>query len=159
MGAEAQVALADANLALVQKAFEDTRITTPIAGIITKKIVNVGTFANPAAPAFWVQDQSSLRLEGTVPAAYVAQIKSGMKVQVLVDALEGRVFDGTVSRIAPTLGVYIVKNAKAELVRPRLGPKHDNDFVVEEGLVVGDTVVISGDAGVKDGGTVAVSGS
>ena len=211
MGAAAQVALADANLALVQKAFEDTRITTPIAGIITKKIVNVGTFANPAAPAFWVQDQSSLRLEGTVPAAYVAQIKSGMKVQVLVDELEGRVFDGTVSRIAPTLepetrrgaievslapakdllpymfghaliafgntkdvvvvpssavvsvaglpGVYIVKNAKAELVRPRLGPKHDNDFVVEEGLVVGDTVVISGDAGVKDGGTVAVSGS
>jgi membrane fusion protein (multidrug efflux system) len=211
LAAEAQVALADANLGLVQKAFEDTRITTPIAGVVTKKMVNVGTFANPAMPAFAVQDQSSLKLEGTVPAAYVAQLKSGMKVAIVVDELPGRSFEGTLTRVAPTLeqetrrgaievslapakdllpymfgraqiafgntadvlvvpssavlsiagqpGVYVVRNEKAALVRPRLGAKHDNDVVVEEGLVVGDTVVVSGDAGLKDGANVHVSGS
>ncbi len=211
MGAQAQVALAEANLAIVQKAFDDTRITTPIAGVVTKKMVNVGTFANPAVAAFAVQDQSSLKLEGTVPAAYVAQLKTGMKVEVLVDELPGRSFEGAVSRIAPTLeqetrrgaievslspakdllpymfgraqiafgntadvlvvptsavlsvagspGVYVVKNDKAALVRPRLGAKHDNDVVVEEGLAVGDSVIVSGDAGLKDGAQVNVSGS
>ena len=211
LGADAQVALADANLGLVQKAFEDTRITTPIAGIVTKKMVNIGTFANPAMAAFAVQDQSSLKLEGTVPAGYVAQLKGGMKVAILIDELPGRTFDGAVSRIAPTLeqetrrgaieislapapdllpymfgraqiafgntadvlvvpssailsiagqpGVYVVRNDKAALVRPRLGAKHDDDVVVEEGLVVGDTVVVSGDAGLKDGANVHVTGS
>lgn len=211
MGAEAQVALAEANLAIVQKAFDDTRITSPIAGVVTKKMINLGTFANPAAPAFAVQDQSSLKLEGTVPAAFVAQLKTGMKVEVLVDELPGRSFEGNVSRIAPTLeqetrrgaievslapakdllpymfgraqiafgntadvlvvptsavlsvagqpGVYVVKNDKAALVRPRLGAKHDNDVVVEEGLSAGDRVVVSGDAGLKDGAQVNVSGS
>ncbi|MDP2346041.1 MAG: efflux RND transporter periplasmic adaptor subunit [Deltaproteobacteria bacterium] len=211
LGAQAQVSLAEANLGLVQKAFEDTRITTPIAGVVTKKMVNVGTFANPAAPAFSVQDQSSLKLEGTVPAGYVAQLKAGMKVEILVDELPGRSFEGTLSRVAPTLeqetrrgaievslapgkdllpymfgraqiafgntadvvvvpssavlsvagqpGVYVVRNDKAALVRPRLGAKHDNDVVVEEGLAVGDAVVVSGDAGLKDGANVHVSGS
>lgn len=210
MGADAQVALAEANLSLTQKAFDDTRITSPIAGIVTKKMVNIGTFANPAMAAFAVQDQSTLKLEGTVPAAFVAQLKSGMKVEVLVDELPGRSFEGQVSRIAPTLeqetrrgaievslspakdllpymfgraliafgnsadvvvvptsavlsvagqpGVYVVKNDKAALVRPKLGAKHDNDFVVEEGLNVGDTVVVSGDAGLKDGAAVTATG-
>lgn len=211
LGAEAQVSLAEANLAIVQKGFEDTRITSPIAGVVTKKMVNVGTFANTNGPAFAVQDQTSLKLEGTVPAAFVAQLETGMKVEVLVDELPGRSFEGAVSRIAPTLeqetrrgaievslapakdllpymfgraliafgntadvvvvptsavlsvagspGVYVVRNDKAALVRPRLGAKHDNDVVVEEGLVVGDRVVVSGDAGLKDGAAVNVSGS
>jgi RND family efflux transporter MFP subunit len=76
--AQAQVALAEANLALVQKSFDDTRITSPIAGVVTKKQVNVGTMANPAAMAFAVQDQSSLKMEGTVPASYVPLLKVGM---------------------------------------------------------------------------------
>jgi len=211
MGADAQVALAEANLSMMQKSFDDTRITSPIAGIVTKKMVNIGTFANPTMAAFAVQDQSSLKLEGTVPAAFVAQLKPDMKVEVLVDELPGRSFEGRVSRIAPTLeqetrrgaievslapaagllpymfgraliafgntadvvvvptsavlsvagvpGVYLVKNDKATLVRPKLGAKHNEEFVVEEGLVVGDTVVVSGDAGLQDGANVLVSGS
>lgn len=209
MGAEAQVSLAEANLAITQKMFDDTRITSPIAGVVTKKMVNVGTFANPAMPSFAVQDQTSLKLEGTVPAGYVAQLKAGMKVEVLVDELPGRTFEGQLSRVSPTLeaetrrgaievslapakdllpymfgraqiafgntadvlvvpssavlsiagqpGVYIVKNEKASLVRPKLGAKHENDVVVEEGLAVGDAVIVSGDAGLKDGTQVHVA--
>lgn len=211
MAAEAQVALAEANLSLMQKAFDDTRITTPIAGVVTKKMVNVGTFANPAMAAFSVQDQSSLKLEGTVPAGFVPQMKAGQKVEVLIDELPGRSFEGAVTRVAPTLeaesrrgqieislapasdllpymfgraqiafgntadvlvvptsavlsvagqpAVYVVKSNKATLVRPKLGAKHDNDIVVEEGLTVGDVVVVSGEAGLKDGAPVSLSGS
>jgi RND family efflux transporter MFP subunit len=199
----AQVALAESNLALVQKSFDDTRITTPIAGVVTKKMVNVGTMANVGSPSFAVQDQSALKMEGTVPAAYVPLLKLGMSVEVAVDELPGRSFAGTISRLAPTLeqetrrgaieialkpapgllpymfgratiafgssadvivvpneavlsiggqpAVYVVQGDVAKLVRPKLGVRQADDVVVEDGLSVGDAVVISGAAGLADG--------
>ncbi|MBI1945543.1 MAG: efflux RND transporter periplasmic adaptor subunit [Deltaproteobacteria bacterium] len=207
--AEAQVALAEANLGLVQKALDDTRISAPFAGVITRKSINVGAMAAPGMPAFALQDQSSLRLEGTVAASYVPRIQPGMKVSVTVDELPGKSFEGTVSRIAPTLeqetrrgaveialakpagvlpymfaraeiafgstadmvvvpssavqsvggdvGVYLIKDEHAVLVRPRLGAKHDDDVIIEEGIAAGDQVVVSGPAGLKDGVRVTLS--
>jgi RND family efflux transporter MFP subunit len=209
--AEAQVALASANVEMAQKALDDTRVTTPIAGVVTKKNVNLGAMANPAMPAFAVQDQSSLKLEGSVPATYVPLVKAGMAVVVEIDELPGKSFEGKVTRIAPSLeaetrrggievalakgdgvlpymfaraeiafgstanvivvpasavlsvggdpGVFVVRDGKSVLVRPRLGARHDDLVVVEEGIAVGDAVVVSGDAGLKDGAPVTVSGS
>ncbi|OGQ13293.1 MAG: hypothetical protein A2138_27990 [Deltaproteobacteria bacterium RBG_16_71_12] len=207
--AEAQVALADANLGMAQKALDDTRITAPIAGVITRKSINIGAMAAPGMPAFALQDQSALRLDGAVPAAYVPRIEPGMKAAVSVDELPGRSFEGTVTRIAPSLeqetrrgaieialanaegvlpymfaraeiafgstanmvvvpasavqsvggepALYLVKDEHAVLVRPRLGSKHLDDVIVEEGVEAGDLVVVSGPAGLKDGVRVASS--
>jgi RND family efflux transporter MFP subunit len=208
--ATAAVALSEANLGLAQKAFDDTRITTPVAGVVTRKQVNVGTMASPAASAFSVQDQSSLKMEGTVPAAYVPLMKLGMEVEIVVDELPGRTITGTVSRLSPTLeaetrrgaieiavkpaegllpnmfgraqiafgsssdvlvvpasavlsvggepAVYVVNDAVAKLVRPKIGAKHFDEIVIEEGLSAGDDVIVSGSVGLKDGGKVLVSG-
>jgi RND family efflux transporter MFP subunit len=101
--AVAQVSLAEANLGLSQKSFDDTRITTPVDGVVTKKQTSVGSMANPAMPAFAVQDQSTLKLEGTVPATYVPRLEVGMAVEVEVDELPGRRFAGKLARVAPTL--------------------------------------------------------
>ena len=213
LSAEAAVALAEANLGLSQKAYDDTRITTPVAGVVTKKAVNVGTMANPAASAFSVQDQSSLKMEGSVPAQYVPQLKLGIAVEIAVDELPGRTFEGTVSRLAPTLdaetrrgaieialtpaegllpnmfgraqisfgssadvlvvpatavlsiggepAVYVISSSDgatvARVVRPKLGAKHFDEIVIEEGLSAGDAVVVSGNAGLKDGSPVSIS--
>ena len=213
LSAEAAVALAEANLGLSQKAYDDTRITTPVAGVVTKKAVNVGTMANPAASAFSVQDQSSLKMEGSVPAQYVPQLKLGIAVEIAVDELPGRTFEGTVSRLAPTLdaetrrgaieialtpaegllpnmfgraqisfgssadvlvvpatavlsiggepAVYVISGSDgatvARVVRPKLGAKHFDEIVIEEGLSAGDAVVVSGNAGLKDGSPVSIS--
>lgn len=215
LSAEAAVSLAEANLGLAQKAYDDTRITTPVAGVVTKKAVNVGTMATPATMAFSVQDQTSLKMEGSVPAAYVPQLKLGIAVEISVDELPGRTFEGTVSRLAPTLdaetrrgaieialkpsegllpnmfgraqisfgssadvlvvpasavlslggepAVYLVSGSDgatvAKVVRPKVGAKHFDEIVIEEGLSAGDAVVVSGNAGLKDGSPVSVSGS
>lgn len=211
MAAEAQVALAEANLGLSQKSFEDTRITSPIAGIVTRKMISVGAMASAAAPSFSVQDQSSLKLEGTVPAAFFSRMKVGLMTRIVVDELPGRTFEGTVTRLAPTLedesrrgqieiamqpaegllphmharaeiafgttsdvivvpssavlsvggqpAVYVVRGEKATLVRPKLGTTHLDEIIIEEGVASGDSVVISGDTGLKDGTRVRVLGS
>lgn len=214
LGAEASVALADANLALVQKAFEDTRITTPVAGVVTRKNINIGTMAQPATAAFSVQDQSSLKMEGAVPATYVPKLALGMAVEILVDELPGRSFVGKVSRLAPTLdaetrrgaieialepaegllpnmfgraqisfgssanvmvvpgtavlsvagqpAVYLIEKSGdatiAKMVRPKIGAKHFDEVIIEDGLSSGDVVVVSGNAGLKDGAKVSLSG-
>ena len=214
LGAEASVALADANLALVQKAFEDTRITTPVAGVVTRKNINIGTMAQPATAAFSVQDQSSLKMEGAVPATYVPKLALGMTVEILVDELPGRSFVGKVSRLAPTLdaetrrgaieialepaegllpnmfgraqisfgssanvlvvpgtavlsvagqpAVYLIEKSGdatvAKMVRPKVGAKHFDEVIIEDGLSSGDVVVVSGNAGLKDGAKVSLSG-
>ena len=207
LGAEASVALADANLALVQKAFEDTRITTPVAGVVTRKNINIGTMAQPATAAFSVQDQSSLKMEGAVPATYVPKLALGMAVEILVDELPGRSFVGKVARLAPTLdaetrrgaiegllpnmfgraqisfgssanvmvvpgtavlsvagqpAVYLIEKSGdatiAKMVRPKIGAKHFDEVIIEDGLSSGDVVVVSGNAGLKDGAKVSLSG-
>ncbi len=207
--AEAQVALASANVEVAQKALDDTRVTAPISGVVTKKMINVGAMANPANPAFAVQDQSSLKLEGSVPATFVPLIKSGMKVTIGIDELPGKIFEGTVTRMAPSLeaetrrgnveiavakgdgilpwmfaraeiafgstadvvvvpagavlsvggdpAVFLVRDGKSVLARPRLGARQGDDVVVEEGIDVGDVVVVSGATGLKDGAPVLVA--
>lgn len=99
----AQVALAEANVGLSAQALADTRITAPIAGVLAKRNVDVGALAGPQMPAFVVQDQSALKMVGTVPASDVAHLHKGTAVTVTVDELPGRELEGTLAFVAPTL--------------------------------------------------------
>ena len=208
--AGAQVALAEAALGLANQALADARVTTPIAGIVSKRLVDTGAQTSPAMTLFTVQDQSALKMEGTVAATEVPLLKSGLAVSVAVDELPGKAFEGVVSQVAPTLEqetrrarievslkpaagllpymfghasvsfgeraalltvpaqavltstdgprVFTVNNGKVRLVKPQLASRSGDDYVVESGLVEGDSVVVSGDAGLQDGIAVAVVG-
>lgn len=208
--AEAQVALAEAAVGLATQALADTRITAPFAGVVARRMVDVGSQASPAQPSFLLQDQTSLKMQGTVPAAHVAALERGMRVQIRVDELPGRELEGTLASVAPTLEgdsrraavevalkpapgllpnmfghaeisfgeqagalvvpatavistadgalVFAVRGSKARAVRPRVGARVGSDVVIEDGLVAGERVVVSGDAGLEDGTPVAVAG-
>lgn len=208
--AEAQVALAEAAVGLANQALSDTRITAPFAGVVARRMVDVGSQASPPQAAFLVQDQTGLEMQGTVPAAHVASLKKGMTVQVRVDELPGRELQGILASVAPSLEgdsrraavevalqpaqgllpnmfghaeirfgeetgalvvpatavistadgalIYAVRGSKARVVRPRVGARIGDDVVIEDGLVAGDKVVVSGDAGLEDGTPVAVAG-
>jgi RND family efflux transporter MFP subunit len=207
--ATAQVALAQNGLSMAQKAFDDTRITAPFDGVISKKTAVVGTEANPGQPLFTVQDQTTLKLEGAIPAKDITRAQKGGKVRVTVDELPGKFIEGILTHIAPSLDearriaievslpktegllpymfgsaeiakggeevrlvvpaqavlssadgplVYAIKDGKAVLIRPRLGARQGDVFVVDGGLARGDRVVTSGDTGIKDGARVSVAG-
>ncbi len=119
--AEAAVALAEANLGLSRKAFDDTRITAPFDGVVTKRHINVGAMANPAQPAFSLQDQTALKMDGSVPAHYVGQLKAGMKVNIRIDELPHTLVSGTVSSVAPTLEAETRRAAIEIAVAPAEG--------------------------------------
>jgi RND family efflux transporter MFP subunit len=140
--AEAQVALAEAALGLANQAFADSRITTPIAGVVAKKNVDMGAQANPGQAAFVVQDQSSLKVQGSVPASDVARLKKGQSVRISVDELPGRLLEGQLSSIAPTLdsdtrrALVEVGLKPAEGLLPYMFGHAEIDFGRQEGVLV-----------------------
>jgi len=101
--AEAQLAQAEAAEGLAQQALESSRITSPIAGTVTRRPVNVGNQVGPQSPLFTVQDLQALKLESSVDAAAFGRLSRGQEAQVTVDALPGQTFRGELSLLAPAL--------------------------------------------------------
>lgn len=101
--AEAQVAQAEASAGLANQHLKNARIEAAIAGVVTRKLVNLGAQVGPQLPLFTIQDLDALKLETSVDASDVARLKKGQGVQVSVDALPGKTFDGQVSVVSPAL--------------------------------------------------------
>jgi RND family efflux transporter MFP subunit len=106
--AKAQVLQAEAAVGLAQEAVLNTRITSPITGVITRKNVNLGGMVSPAALSpqaalFQVQSLGTLKLEATIDEKEIHLVSVGQPVTFSVDALPGQSFTGTVSHVAPSL--------------------------------------------------------
>jgi len=99
--AEADRLAALAQLSAAEKQYLDTRITAPIAGLIARKYIEMGTMVSPGMPIYRVVDLSALTVEVGVPQALIGRVRRGSSARVIVGALNGRSFDGTVRFISP----------------------------------------------------------
>jgi RND family efflux transporter MFP subunit len=101
-GAQSQLAGARAQQAAAQRQLSRTSVRSPIAGVVAARPVNAGDVIAPGAPMFTVVDPGSMRLEGSVPAADLGQVRQGATVRFTVTGYPGQTFTGTVSRINPS---------------------------------------------------------
>lgn len=102
IAANAALADARARLATAQKQVGNTVITAPISGIVSDRQASAGDVVQPGALMFTVVDPSSMRLEGSVPAEQLSQVRLGAPVTFTVNGYPGRTFSGKVTRINPT---------------------------------------------------------
>lgn len=124
IAANAALADARARLATAQKQVGNTVITAPISGIVSDRQVTAGDVVQPGALLFTVVDPSSMRLEGSVPAEQLSQVRLGAPVTFTVNGYPGRTFTGKVTRINPTADpatrqvriVVSIPNAEGRLV-------------------------------------------
>jgi membrane fusion protein, multidrug efflux system len=80
------------------------RVTAPFAGRVTERLMHPGALVGPAAgPLLRLEQVSRLRLTVAVPEQYAAGISRGRQLQFRVPAHGGRVFTGTVARVAGSL--------------------------------------------------------
>ena len=100
----AQAALEDANsrLASAEKLYRSTTVTSPFGGIVSERPVSAGDIVQPGAALFTVVDPSSMRLEASVPAEQLAEVRIGVPVNFTVSGYPGRQFVGRITRINPT---------------------------------------------------------
>ncbi len=102
LAAATQLANARAMSANAEKQLSKTRIVAPFAGIVSARQVNAGDVANMGGALFTVVDPSTMRLEASVPADALKDVKVGLPVEFTVAGYEGRTFNGLITRVNPT---------------------------------------------------------
>lgn len=80
-----------------------TTITAPISGVIAQRMAKPGNLIQINTPLYRIVDNSHLEAVLNVPEREMATMKAGLPIRMMVDALPGQVFEGTVDRISPVV--------------------------------------------------------
>ncbi|NCT72248.1 MAG: efflux transporter periplasmic adaptor subunit [Stenotrophomonas acidaminiphila] len=80
-----------------------TTVTAPISGVVASRSIKSGNFVQINTPIIRIVDQSRLEATLNVPERELSTLKAGLPIALAVDALPGKVFQGTVDRIAPVV--------------------------------------------------------
>jgi RND family efflux transporter MFP subunit len=112
--ARTRLAIADAELRVLQTRLNYTRISAPFAGIITERLVEPGDFVTKNSHLLTLADPASMIAEVYVSELVLPHVAVGDPVQIRIDALGGQRFAGTILRIHPTLS-ETSRQAKVEV--------------------------------------------
>jgi RND family efflux transporter MFP subunit len=99
--AQAQLANAQAQLANAQKQASKAIITSPFSGIVSMRQVNAGDIVQPGAALYTIVNPSTMRLEASVPANQLADVRLGVPVDFTVNGYPNRHFTGRITNINP----------------------------------------------------------
>lgn len=102
-GVQAQIAQAQADVANVKVAMGFSKLESPIAGIVTRKSVDIGDLASPGAVLLEIEDDQQYRLEANVDETQLGGLHVGDQVKVILDALGSAELAGAVSEIVPSV--------------------------------------------------------
>lgn len=80
-------------------------LRAPVAGVVSERLVNVGSEVRPdaASPLFVITDPTRLWLQIDLPERQLGKVKVGQPVFIEVDAYPGETFPGRISVIGETL--------------------------------------------------------
>ena len=117
--AEAQVAEARAAATLARARLDETRLTSPITGVVLRKNMEVGEMASPGTPILTLMDPGDIWLRAYVPETDIGRLKVGQPATITVDAFPGRRFDGAISEIASE-AEFTPKNVQTKKERVNL---------------------------------------
>jgi membrane fusion protein, multidrug efflux system len=98
---QARIEQARADISLSQTYHGYATISSPIAGIVTTKNVEIGNMAVPGIPLLVVEDTGSYRLEALVDESRINLIRPGLEVSVLIDSLGDVSLTGRVGEVVP----------------------------------------------------------
>ncbi len=132
-----------------------TAVYAPFSGVITKKNVEVGSFAAPAMPLFFLTDINRLKFTVNVPESELNQFKIGRSYPISVDAFPHLSLKGKTTMIATRGNMgnsypvqFEVKNTKKGSIKAGMfgkliintdGTKKES-IVIPASAIVGSTV-------------------
>jgi len=112
VSAKATVKRKQADLAAAQLQLSYTKIIANADGIIGERSVHIGELANVNQVIAEIVVQNKKWVTANFKETQLEEIKTGQKVEISVDALGGKVFEGVVSNLSPATG------AKFSMVAP-----------------------------------------
>ncbi|MEE8526920.1 MAG: efflux RND transporter periplasmic adaptor subunit [Thermoanaerobaculia bacterium] len=174
--ATAQLDADRASARLQQSMVDDAETRAPFAGMVSDRMVEVGSWIAPGSPLVRVIDRRRLKVRGSATQRDRARLTPGLSAAVRVDALPGAVWEGSVRLLGQeadgATGTYLVEVAVREPQAPtgeRLLPGMQGSIEVEIGerpaLMIprlalittadGDGVFVVRDGASDDDGSVA----
>ena len=90
---------AETQVRQIKKQLRNTSLSAPFSGVVTKKMVDIGSVVGPGAPVLELTDISSLKLNISVPERDILKFKKGQDVSVKVDVYGNQLFSGKISNI------------------------------------------------------------
>jgi membrane fusion protein, multidrug efflux system len=91
-------------LAMAERNLSFTRVLAPFDGVVGNKAAEVGNFVQPGTRLMALVPVNDSYVDANFKETQLADIKPGQKVDVAIDALDGRVVEGVVSSISPASG-------------------------------------------------------
>lgn len=88
---------------LMRLQYEYTGIRAPIDGVVSSRDIKLGTQVTAGAPTFRVTGTTKLVVHLLIPQTELSRISAGDDADLRVDAIPGRRFKATISRISPTI--------------------------------------------------------
>ena len=79
---------------------DDREIRAPFEGVVGLRNISPGTLVTPGSVITTLDDLDPIKLDFTVPAAYLANIRPGLEIRATTTALPGREFGGAVRSVA-----------------------------------------------------------
>lgn len=112
--------LATAQAAMARKKLGDTRLRSPITGVVARRGIEPGEQAGPGFPVFTIVQVHPIQVRIGVPESQIGQVAVGQTVRVVVPSLEGRSFVGKLRVVGiaadPAARTF---TAKAEVANPQ----------------------------------------
>ncbi len=127
--AEAQVALAQAQLVRM-------RIVAPFDGLAGIRLVSLGDYVKDGADLVGIEDVASVYVDFRLPERVLVRLKAGQEVEVTLDGIPGRQFQGRVDAIDSQVDA----NGRSVLVRARLP---NADGVLRAGMFARTRIVFA----------------
>jgi len=129
--AEANHLASKANKKFMEKQFQDTRIKSPINGVVARKFIEFGAMVNPSMTVYRVIDLDILKLEIGVPQSFISNVSVGDEAELSITALKNNIFSGYVKYISPqadeTTGAFKteihVKNTLDNIIKAGMSSK------------------------------------
>lgn len=97
-----------------------TRILSPISGVIARRHLDLGAMAGANTPVVTVVSISPMVIDAKASERDIARIRRGAAVRVTIDSLPGQGFSGRVMRISPLLDPQ-TRNGQVEIEIPNRG--------------------------------------
>lgn len=125
--AQAGVAQSQAAVRLAEQGLNDAAIRSPITGVVAERKVEPGMQLGAGKDVMRIVDLKSVYFDAQLSESQYAGVSSGQVVDVTIDALPGRTFQGTVSKIFPVASstarsftVRIKLNNEGNALRPQM---------------------------------------
>jgi len=150
---QANYDLAKLQLELTKKTYqnllENTRLTSPINGVVTARNYDAGDMYSMAQPIFVVQQISPVKLLINVPESRFTDVKNDMVFDITTESYPNETFKGKVNIIYPSISatthtfpVEITIPNTDQRLRPGMFARVTANFGTNHSIVVPDVAVV-----------------